>query len=642
MCGIAGAWSTNSLNRETFVSALNSMNHRGPDNLGTWFSMDGNVGLGHTRLAIIDLEESGNQPMTSNSGRYVLTFNGEIYNYKELRNELRQLNPNIIFSSSSDTEILLYVIEYFGVIEGIKKLNGMFAAGLWDKSDKNMYLFRDRSGEKPLYYGHINSVLYFASELKFFNKLGADLRLSPEGVNMFFAQGNIPAPFSIYKNIFKALPAQIMIFTNFDSSSSTTYWELPSNPDINLNISFESASKDFENLFLQSVSEQMVSDVSLGAFLSGGIDSSAVVAAMQEVSDNKIQTHSIGFAEDDYDESNAAREVANHLKTDHHEFQFTAKDALEVIPKLNQVYCEPFADSSQIPTFFLCQETKKSVTVALSGDGGDELFGGYNRYILFNRFQKLIANCPIPLRSGLGKMLMLASQSKTSVSFFDFFATKLLNLQFSSEKLEKISIALMQSSITEMYYVLLQQWNQNNWPLIDKASIDVQKIYSELNSASINSFEDMRFHDYKNYLPNDILVKVDRAAMANSLETRVPFLDARLIEFAFSMPSEYLVQGNKGKLLVRRFLEKRVPNSILDLPKTGFGVPIEHWLIGPLKPWAEALLFDDSNEGDILHYPTIQKKWIEHLSGTHNWHHHLWSVLMLKSWSNDSKINLNF
>ena len=200
----------------------------------------------------------------------------------------------------------------------------------------------------------------------------------------------------------------------------------------------------------------------------------------------------------------------------------------------------------------------------------------------------------------------------------------------------------MQSSITEMYYVLLQQWNQNNWPLIDKASIDVQKIYSELNSASINSFEDMRFHDYKNYLPNDILVKVDRAAMANSLETRVPFLDARLIEFAFSMPSEYLVQGNKGKLLVRRFLEKRVPNSILDLPKTGFGVPIEHWLRGPLKPWAEALLFDDSNEGDILHYPTIQKKWIEHLSGTHNWHHHLWSVLMLKSWSNDSKINLNF
>jgi len=246
------------------------------------------------------------------------------------------------------------------------------------------------------------------------------------------------------------------------------------------------------------------------------------------------------------------------------------------------------------------------------------------------------------LRLVLGKILILASRNNISLAFFDFFATKLLNLQFSSEKLEKISIALMQSSITEMYYVLLQQWNQSNWPLIDQASIDVQTIYSELNSTSIDSFEDMRFHDYKNYLPNDILVKVDRAAMANSLETRVPFLDARLIEFAFSLPPNYLIKGNQGKLLIRKFLEKRVPKSILDQPKSGFGVPIEHWLRGPLRLWAESLLFENQDDSNIFDHAVIQKKWMEHMNSTQNWHHHLWSVLMLKSWSKDNNINLIF
>lgn len=642
MCGIAGVWNPSSINREIFSKSLHTLNHRGPDNLGSWFSSDKKIGLGHTRLAIIDLEKSGNQPMVSSSGRFVITFNGEIYNYKELKEELLLKNPEIIFQSSSDTEILLFVIEYFGVFEGVQKLRGMFAAGLWDKLEETLHLFRDRAGEKPLYFGHIDSVLYFASELKFFTNLGSDLPLSPEGVNMFFAQGNIPAPYSIFKNIFKVLPAEIISFTNFNKSTRYSYWNMPIATNIDTDISFDRASKKFESLFLQSISEQMVSDVPLGAFLSGGIDSSAVVSAMQELSDQKVQTHSIGFSENDYDESHTAARVARHLKTEHHEFQFSPQDALSVIPKLNQVYCEPFSDSSQIPTFFLCQETKKNVTVALSGDGGDELFGGYNRYILFKRFHKIIFGLHPSFRFSAGKLLTLASQSKNPLLFLDFLATRLLNLQFSSEKLEKIALALSQSSITEMYYVLLQQWNEANWPLNKNASIDIRKIYSKLNDSPINSFLDMRSHDYANYLPNDILVKVDRAAMANSLETRVPFLDTRLIEFAFSLPPNYLIKGNQGKLLIRKFLEKRVPKFILDQPKSGFGVPIEHWLRGPLRPWAESLLFENQDDSNIFNHAVIQQKWTEHMNSTQNWHHHLWTVLMLKSWSKDNNINLVF
>jgi asparagine synthase (glutamine-hydrolysing) len=643
MCGIGGAWSQNEVDQGAFIQAIKTLHHRGPDSQGIWSSDNGKISLGHTRLAIIDLEQSGHQPMKSHSGRYMISFNGEIYNYKDLKKELLSLDSSISFEGSSDTEILLCIFEYFGVSEGVKKLKGMFAAGLWDRQSEKLYLLRDRAGEKPLYYGYVNSTLYFASELKFFQSLENNLRLSPEGVNMFFAQGNVPAPYSIFKNIFKVMPGELKAFTNYNSNpSSDYYWELNEATKIDEGISFSQAATKFENLFLDSVSEQMVSDVPLGAFLSGGIDSSAVVAAMQEISSQKIQTHAIGFFEHDYDERKAAKAVANHLKTEHHEFEFSAKDAMEIIPKISKIYCEPFADSSQIPTFFLCQQTKKNVTVALSGDGGDELFGGYNRYILFNRFQSIIIKFPVSVRYLIGKLMLHASQNGIASHFLELIVTKFLNLQFSSEKLEKISLALMQSTITKMYYSLLQQWNISNWPLVDDASIDIHAIYSKLNDLSIDSFEGMRFHDYKNYLPNDILVKLDRAAMANSLETRVPFLDHRLTEFAFSLPSENLVHRNQGKLLVRNFLQKRVPKSILELPKSGFGVPIEHWLKGPLKSWAESLIFYQDPEENILNHSVIQQKWKEHLNGTHNWHHHLWSVLMLKSWAKEGNIKLRF
>lgn len=642
MCGIAGAWSKDTINSTSFIAGLKTLNHRGPDNLGAWSSENGDIEMGHTRLAIIDLDTTGNQPMISRSGRYTITFNGEIYNYKQLRGELQRLNSEISFLGTSDTEVMLYIFEYYGIEDGLKKLRGMFAAGLWDEVEKKMYLFRDRSGEKPLYFGHINSSLYFASETSFFQKIDQNLTLSPDGVNLYFAQGNIPAPYSIYKNIFKVMPGQLLEFITPEKYSSSFYWKLAVNNSSNHKKSFQENADEFETLFLSSVEEQMVADVSLGAFLSGGLDSSAVVSAMQEISPRRVETYSIGFAEDDYNESHAARSVAQHIGAQHQEFIFTAKDALDIIPELNKIYSEPFADSSQIPTFFLCQETRKNVTVALSGDGGDELFGGYNRYILFNRFQSLILKFPAQLRFTIGKLLLTASQHGATYSFLNFLATRLLNLQFSKEKLEKIAFTLMQLSIREMYYVLLQQWSKHDWPLKNLDSVCLDDLYTELNDQPIGSFEGMRSHDYLNYLPNDILVKVDRAAMANSLETRVPFLDSRLVEFAFSLPPHHLIKGNKGKLLVRNFLHKRVPASILELPKSGFGVPIEHWLKGPLRKWAESLLFEDIDDDNFLNYPLIQQKWNEHLHGIHNWHHHLWSVLMLVSWAKDNNVKLRF
>lgn len=643
MCGVAGAWSDKEINERLFNKAIKTLDHRGPDSHGVWCTQDKRISLGHTRLAIIDLKASGHQPMQSSTRRYVISFNGEIYNYQSLKSELLGIDSSIKFSGTSDTEVLLHVIEHFGLIEGIKKLKGMFAAGLWDNREKKLHLFRDRVGEKPLYFGLINSVLYFASELKFFNSMEANLPLSREGVNMFFAQGNVPAPYSIFKNIFKVMPGEVITFNDYNKEPSSQYfWKLDQKNLLDEEVSFFEASKKFQDLFLDSISEQMISDVPLGAFLSGGIDSSAVVAGMQEISSKKIQTHSIGFAENDYDEREAAKTVSNHLKTNHHEFVFTANDAMKTIPKLAQIYCEPFADSSQIPTFFLCEKTKQNVTVALSGDGGDELFGGYNRYILFHRFQSLILKFPVSIRSFLGKLMLHASKNGIAFYFCELLANKIINLQLSSEKIEKISYSLMQSSVTEMYYSLLQQWNKYNWPLLDHASIEVDEIYKELNNSSIQSFEDMRFHDFKNYLPNDILVKVDRAAMANSLETRLPFLDYRLTEFAFSLSSSNLLHLNQGKLLVRDFLKKRIPESILDLPKSGFGVPIEYWLRGPLRKWAESLIYDEDPDENVLNHSIIKQKWKEHLNGKHNWHHHLWSVLMLKMWSKENNIKLRF
>jgi asparagine synthase (glutamine-hydrolysing) len=641
MCGIVGEWNPRGVDKDHFLKSVNALNHRGPDNQETLVLDEGLLNFGHTRLSILDLNTSGNQPMTSSSGRYIIIFNGEIYNFKDLQNQIVKHSPNTIFRSTSDTEIILHIFDLFGIEKGIQKLRGMFAIAVWDKREKTLSLSRDRAGEKPLYYGYINSVLYFASELKAIQKLNSNLSVSKEGLNMFIAQNNIPAPLTIYQNFFKVCPAQIIIFKKFKQISSSYYWK-PIRPDIDLDSrSYQSASDYFEKLFLKSVKEQMISDVSLGAFLSGGLDSSAVVAAMTELSDKKVETHSIGYSDDHYDERPIAKKVAEHLSTNHHEYEFTPSDALDIIPKLGSIYCEPFADSSQIPTYFLCKETRNNVKVALSGDGGDELFGGYNRYILFSKFQNILNNIPLKSRLLIAKILMHFSSSKVPYKVFEMTARNILNLKFSSEKLEKISLALSQENLREMYFVLLQQWNSSEWPLKKIHCTDIKSIYSKINNHEISSYIDMRFHDFTNYLPNDILVKVDRAAMANSLETRVPFLDNRLIEFAMNLPSSHLISGNKGKLLIRDFLDGRVPDNILKLPKSGFGIPIDSWLRGPLREWAETILFENQSSYDPFNYKVLHDKWNQHISKKYNWHHHLWSILMIKSWSINNNVSLD-
>ena len=641
MCGIIGEWNPRGVDKDHFIKSVDTLNHRGPDNQDTLVLDEGLLIFGHTRLSILDLNTSGNQPMTSSSGRYIISFNGEIYNFKDLQNQIVKHSPNTIFRSTSDTEIILHIFDLFGIEKGIQKLRGMFAIAVWDKREKTLSLSRDRAGEKPLYYGFINSVLYFASELKAIQKLNSNLSVSQEGLNMFIAQNNIPAPLTIYQNFFKVCPAQIIIFKEFKQIFSSYYWN-PIRSDIDLNSrSYQSSSNYFEELFLKSVKEQMISDVSLGAFLSGGLDSSAVVAAMTELSDKKVETHSIGYSDDHYDERPIARKVAEHLSTNHHEYEFTPSDALDIIPKLGSIYCEPFADSSQIPTYFLCKETRNNVKVALSGDGGDELFGGYNRYILFSKFQNILSKIPLKSRLLIAKILLHFSSSKVPYKVFEMAARNILNLKFSSEKLEKISLALSQENLREMYFVLLQQWNSSEWPLKEIHCSDIKSVYSKINDHEISSYIDMRFHDFTNYLPNDILVKVDRAAMANSLETRVPFLDNRLIEFAMNLPPNHLISGNKGKLLVRDFLDGRVPDNILKLPKSGFGIPIDSWLRGPLRDWAETILFENKSSYDPFNYKVLQEKWDQHISKKYNWHHHLWSILMIKSWSVNNNVSLD-
>lgn len=640
MCGVIGIWNLKGVNKDHFTSNLKSLYHRGPDHSAAWFSQDDAVALGHTRLSIVDLESTGNQPMISHGKRYVISFNGEIYNFKEIKKELLKTDPNLHFKSSGDTEVILALFELFGVHEGIKRLRGMFAIAVWDQKNKTLNLAIDRAGEKPLYYGIINSILYFSSELKAIKKMVDNLSVSSQGINIFLAQGNIPAPLTIYNNFYKACPAEIITFQNAEKLQSDYYWLLDNESNYGYRHSFEDASKRFEELFLNSVQEQMISDVSLGAFLSGGIDSSAVVAAMSELSSKKIETHTIGYSEQNFDERVNARQIAAHLSTNHHEYEFSSNDALSIIPNLGSIYCEPFADSSQIPTYFLCKMTKKNVTVALSGDGGDELFGGYNRYILFKKFEGAINYFPASLRVTIAKLIVRLSQSNFPYILIDRAASKLMNLRFSRDKLEKIARAVSQKDIESMFYSLLQQWNDTNWPLEEGQTVRVDSIYKSLNFQTINSYMDMRLHDFKNYLPNDILVKVDRASMSHSLETRVPFLDYRMIEFAMSLPGNLLIDGNRGKLLIRSFLNKRVPQNILGLPKSGFGVPINTWLQGPLNDWAETTLFENCSNDNLFDYSILRRKWSEHLQNKHDWSQHLWSILMLKSWAETNDISL--
>lgn len=633
MCGIAGfLFSSRTLPREPeqilrgMTAALVT---RGPDDEGHWLDMAGGAALGHRRLSVVDLSPAGHQPMISRSGRYVLVFNGEIYNHQEIRDEL-QGSLNGPWRGSSDTESLLAAIEAWGVQGALRRCVGMFALALWDVADRVLVLARDRLGEKPLYYGQWAGMFVFASELKSFHAIpGFSPALDRDALWHYFCQKAVPAPLSIYEDIKKLEPGQILTLRaeegiSLGDAKSASYWSLR---DALSAAPFsgtpEDAVLELKRLMLQSIRSQMVADVPVGAFLSGGIDSSTVVALMQSVSDRKIQTYSIGFEEADFNEADHAALVASHLGTQHQELTVTAEEARAVIPRLADIWDEPFADSSQIPTALLAALARSEVTVALSGDGGDELFCGYKRQLTASAIER------IPGKAFLSTLLLAFGSSSAQLLLRSLPVGK--GPKDMANRLRILSDALSFSDPFQRYRALAFQPDHWTFVLSDRSGSRVDMTY-----PSILGSQDMltvaSAFDTLTYLPTDILAKVDRAAMAVSLETRVPLLDHRIVEFAFSLPSSFKVRGGQTKWPLRQILDTFVPSTLINRPKMGFSVPIGDWIRGPLRSWAEDLLFSQSGGDEFLNERVIRNIWRDHQSGKWNYEEHLWRVLMFRAW----------
>jgi asparagine synthase (glutamine-hydrolysing) len=646
MCGIAGFLTRQGAPAEagTWATRMTrTLAHRGPDYESTWCDLNAGIALGHRRLAVVDLSSAGNQPMTSTSGRYVIVFNGEIYNFLDLRKDLERIGPRFHdlaakFHGHSDTEVMLACFEQWGVIDSVARFNGMFAFAVWDRLERNLHLARDPVGEKPLYYARTPNGILFGSELK-------SLRVHPDfrgdidraALAFYLERGYVPAPYSIYKNIFKLKPGTILTIPSSSRREIVTrYWSFKdaaergcANP---VDLPDEEASQCLERLLADATRIRMVADVPLGAFLSGGIDSSVVVALMQSLSSQPVRTFTIGFHESSYNEAAAAKAVAKHLRTDHTEWYITPRDALDVVPRLPTLYDEPFADSSQIPTYLVSKLAREHVTVSLSGDGGDELFGGYRRYSSTARQWQMLSSAPAPMRSLLAKSLRPVTHD--DLGRLGSRVLALLPRALNRYRLRKLA-ALAESADREVFYEISQrQW----WgsPVIASEPID-RLIEGELPHCS-DFLQHMMAVDTLTYLPDDILVKVDRAAMAVSLESRIPLLDSRVIEFAWSLPTRMKLQNQTtrsqtGKWILRSILRRYLPEALFERPKSGFAVPVAQWLRGPLRDWAEDLLDSRSIDREgYLASEAIRRRWREHLTGVEDHSGALWSVLMFQAW----------
>ena len=646
MCGISGFYSKSSFKSDEIIKKMNlAIHHRGPDDTGIWQDDNAGIFFGHQRLSIIDLSKAGHQPMISNSGRFILTYNGEIYNHLKIRKELEKINSNIIGRGNSDTETILEAIDFWGIELTLRKTEGMFAFGLWDQKTRSLTLARDRIGEKPLYYGWQgkggNKVFLFSSELKAL-KAHPEFRaeISRDSIALQLRHNCIPAPYSIYKDIFKLLPGHYLELKESDLKNSLlpnsqTYWSLIETAiygnNNQLTNSENNIQKDLEELLQSSVKKQMISDVPLGAFLSGGVDSSVLVALMQSQSNLPVKTFTIGFREEDYNEADHAKKIAKHLGTNHTELYVSSKRAMEVIPKIPLIYDEPFSDSSQIPTFLVAQLASKQVKVALSGDAGDELFCGYNRYVMSKKLWNIASLIPLSCRKILSSGLkILSSQNWQRISKVLPSSSQYHNI---GDKIYKGVDALKAKTLSDLHYILSSHW-QNPTEIVLNTK-QPATIFNELRPRlkDLNDQEQMMALDFVTYLPDDILVKVDRASMASSLETRIPFLDHKLIEYVWKIPHSLKYRNGKGKWILRQILNKYVPKNLTERPKMGFAVPIDTWLRGPLRDWAENLLNEKrlSEEG-YFNPKLIRDKWTEHLSGKKNWQHHLWDILMFQAW----------
>jgi len=652
MCGIAGIWSTGQGSvflESTLKKMADAIRHRGPDDEGIWIDSNAGIGLAHRRLAILDLSPQGHQPMRSASERYMIVFNGEVYNFNALRQELDSLwekspsGQRTRWQGHSDTEVMLAAIEQWGLEAAVKKFIGMFAFALWDRKDQVLHLVRDRLGIKPLYYGWQGNSFLFGSELKAIKEHPEFRReTDPNAVALLMRHNYIPAPYSIYKGINKLLPGHILTLDANKPDATpkyTVYWSAQEVAEQGIADPFTGSEEEvvcqLDAILRDAVKLRMISDVPLGAFLSGGTDSSTIVAMMQAQSSQPVKTFSIGFFEEGYNEALHAKEIAKHLGTDHTELYVTPEQAMAVIPRLPSLYDEPFSDSSQIPTFLVSELARNKVTVSLSGDGGDELFGGYKRYNTGRDLWKMIGWMPNRVRQLLAQSIS-AIPARVYDRGFSWMGPVMERYGRSGNmghKMHLLSEILSAKSPEALYQHLVSHWNDPT--SIVKGAIEPSTpLTNGFPWGNLTDFtQRMIFLDTITYLPDDILAKVDRASMGVSLEARVPILDHRVVEFAWRIPRKMKLEKGESKALLKKVLYKYIPREMMDRPKKGFSVPIGDWLIGPLRDWAEDLLDARRLEEEGYFNPEpIRQIWSEHLSGKRNWQYRLWDVLMFQAW----------
>jgi asparagine synthase (glutamine-hydrolysing) len=643
MCGLTGFVAPGPVPTDDLIRTVRPMcaaiAHRGPDGQGEWVEADSGVALGFRRLAILDLSPAGDQPMTSASGRYVATFNGEIYNFQELRETLEDKGAAPRFRGRSDTEVMLAAFDAWGVTTStVRQFNGMFAVAVWDRHLRRLHLIRDRMGVKPLYYGLAGRTFLYGSELKAIAQ-HPDFKpsINRGGIHLYLRFLSMPEPHCIYDGFTKVRPGTILsLDLETRSTETSVYWSVfdavARGSARRFHGSEEDAAIELERLARDAVRLRMIADVPVGVFLSGGVDSSVIAALMQVQSALPVRSFSVGFSDARYDESRFARPVAAHLGTDHTEVIMTPQDVMNTIPKLPAMYDEPFGDSSQIPTHLVSTIARRAVTVSLSGDGGDELFGGYVRYFIGQAILRRMAGVPRWIQPAVGRGLALLPPHvwDRALSLGRWWLPPAIRRVKPGQRVHQIARAFANGDPDRLYFELVSHWRE----LVNEAVLpDTATGEWAVPPSLTDPVERMMFLDQITYLPSDILTKVDRATMAVSLEAREPLLDYRLIEFAWTLPLSMKVRDRKGKPLLRRVLRNHVPDALIERPKMGFGMPVGDWLRGPLREWAESLLDPaDMRSAGLIDPGPVRAKWDDHISGRGEWTQELWAVLMLQAW----------